>query len=55
MPKAAIALIGLVLFGLIAVGLFDLFRGVKLLAGVIALMFVAVGVFNTWCALMPRG
>jgi hypothetical protein len=51
MSKTASTLIGLGLFGLIAIGLFDLFRGANLLTGSIAIMFVAVGAFNSWCAL----
>jgi hypothetical protein len=54
MSKTAITLLGLGSLALIAVGLFDLFRGANLLTGSIAVMFVAVGAFNTWCALKPR-
>jgi hypothetical protein len=54
MSKTAITLIGLGLFGLIVIGLFDLFGGANLLTGSIAVMFVAVGAFNSYCALKPR-
>jgi hypothetical protein len=40
----------LVLFCAIAYGLWDLFRGASLLVGVVALIFVAAGAFNTWAA-----
>jgi hypothetical protein len=48
------AIIGLVLFCLIGLGLRDLFHGVGLLAGTIALTFVAVGTFNTLTAFKRR-
>jgi hypothetical protein len=38
----------LALFCAIAYGLWDLFPGLNLRAGTIALLFVAAGVFNTW-------
>jgi hypothetical protein len=50
MAKAMVAFIGLVLFCSIVLGLWDLFRGASLLAGTVALMFVAAGTFNTWIA-----
>ena len=40
---------------LIAIGLWDLFRGLNASAALIALIFVVSGVFNTWGALNERG
>ena len=54
MSRTLIVVICLVLFGAIAFGLWDLFRGVSLLAGFIALMFVAAGIFNTWAVFNRR-
>src|SRR5262249_7679378 len=50
MFKAMTFIAALVLFCAIAYGLWDLFRGASLLVGVVALIFVAAGAFNTWAA-----
>jgi hypothetical protein len=54
MSKALIIFVGLLLFGAIALGLCDLFRGVSRLTGFVALMFVAAGAFNTWAVFKRR-
>lgn len=54
MSNALILLVGLALFGSIAFGLWDLFRGASALAGLVALMFIAAGAFNTWAVLNRR-
>ena len=40
---------------LIAIGLWDLFRGLNASAALIALIFVVIGVFNTWGTLNEGG
>jgi hypothetical protein len=54
MSKAAIALLALVLFASIALGLWDLIGGLNLLAGSVTLVFVAAGTFNTLSALSSK-
>jgi len=54
MSRTLIIIVCLALFGAIGFGLWDLFRGVSLLAGFIALMFVGAGIFNTWAAFNRR-
>jgi hypothetical protein len=54
MSRVLIICVGLVLFGSIALGLCDLFRGVSLLTGFVALIFVGAGAFNTWAVFNRR-
>jgi len=41
---------GFLFFALIAIGLFDLFRGLNATVACVALIIIAVGIFNTWGA-----
>jgi hypothetical protein len=54
MSKAAMALLASAFFASVALGLWDLFRGVNLLAGSVTLIFVAAGAFNVLSALNSK-
>jgi hypothetical protein len=52
--KTIIVFTGFVLFCSISLGLWDLFHDASLVVATVALMFVAVGAFNTWTAFNRR-
>ena len=52
MSKAIVVGASLLSFVLIVIGLWDLFRDSNALVASIALIFVVVGIFNTWTALI---
>ena len=54
MSNAAITLLALALFSSIALGLWDLFHGLSVLAGLVSFVFVAAGAFNVLSVLKRR-